>query len=105
MNEKVEVQIGTRRLVIDMEGRTPIEINALAQKVSERVGELQSQNNKVADTSKIALLAALSFADELDKERFAHEMTRRLLENKAETLSEALRESLRAGGYPETAGR
>ena len=94
MNEKVEVQIGTRRLVIDMEGRTPIEISALAQKVSERVGELQSQNNKVADTSKIALLAALSFADELDKERSAHDMTRRMLENTAENMSQSLRESL-----------
>ena len=97
MNEKVEVQIGTRRLVVEMEGLTPIEINALAQKVSERVGELQSQNNNVADTSKIALLAALSFAAELDKERSAHDLTRRLLENKADSLSQSLRESLQAG--------
>ena len=100
MNEKVEVQIGTRRLVVEMEGLTPIEINALAQKVSERVGELQHQNNKVADTSKIALLAALSFAAELDKERSAHDLTRRLLENKAESLSQSLRESLQAGSDP-----
>ena len=100
MNEKVEVQIGTRRLVVEMEGLTPIEINALAQKVSERVGELQSQNNKVADTSKIALLVALSFAAELDKERSAHDLTRRLLENKAESLSQSLRESLQASSDP-----
>ena len=97
MNEKVEVQIGTRRLVVEMEGLTPIEISALAQKVSERVVELQSQNNKVADTSKIALLVALSFAAELDKERQGHDLTRRLLENKAESLSQSLRESLQAG--------
>lgn len=97
MNEKVEVQIGTRRLVVEMEGLTPIEINALAQKVAERVVDLQSQNNKVADTSKIALLVALSFAAELDKERSAHDLTRRLLENKAESLSQSLRESLQAG--------
>lgn len=95
MNEKVEVQIGTRRLVVEMEGLTPIEINALAQKVSERVGELQSQNKQVADTSKIALLVALSYAAELDKERAAHDLTRRLLENKAESLSESLRDSLK----------
>ena len=100
MNEKVEVQIGTRRLIVEMEGLTPIEINALAQKVSERVGDMQSQNNKVADTSKIALLVALSFAAELDKERSAHDLTRRLLENKAESLSQSLRESLQAGTDP-----
>jgi cell division protein ZapA (FtsZ GTPase activity inhibitor) len=98
MNEKVEVQIGTRRLVVEMEGWTPIEINALAQKVSERVVQMQSHNANVADTSKIALLVALSFAAELDKERQAHDLTRRLLENKAESLSQSLRESLQAGG-------
>lgn len=98
MNEKVEVQIGTRRLTVEMEGLTPIEINALAQKVSERVVDLQSQNSSVADTSKIALLVALSFAAELDKERSNHDTTRRMLENKAESLSQSLRESLQAGG-------
>jgi len=97
MNEKVEVQIGTRRLVVEMEGWTPIEINALAQKVSERVVTMQNHNSSVADTSKIALLVALSFAAELDKERSAHDLTRRLLENKAESLSQSLRESLQAG--------
>ncbi len=101
MNEKVEVQIGTRRLVVEMEGWTPIEINALAQKVSERVGEMQSHNSSVADTSKIALLVALSFAAELNRERAAHDLTRRLLENKAESLSESLRDSLKLSSDPE----
>ena len=95
MNEKVEVQIGSRRLIVEMEGWTPIEINALAQKVSERVAEMQSNNSSVADTSKLALLVALSFAAELNRERAAHDMTRRLLENKAESLSESLRDSLK----------
>jgi cell division protein ZapA (FtsZ GTPase activity inhibitor) len=96
LNEKVEVQIGTRRLVVEIEGLTPIEINALAQKVSARMSELQQQNNKVADTSKIALLVALSLAADLDKEVRGHEMTRRMLENSAERLSQSLRESLDA---------
>jgi cell division protein ZapA (FtsZ GTPase activity inhibitor) len=100
MNEKVEVQIGSRRLVVEMEGLTPIEISMLAQKVSERMTELQSQNTKVADTSKIALLAALSFAAELDKETRQHETTRRMLENAAERISQGLRESLDAGKSP-----
>jgi cell division protein ZapA (FtsZ GTPase activity inhibitor) len=97
VNEKVEVQIGTRRLTVEIEGLTPIEINALAQRVTERMSELQQQNNKVADTSKIALLVALSFAADLDKEVRAHETTRRMLENSADRLSQSLRESLDAG--------
>ncbi|HXT00931.1 MAG TPA: cell division protein ZapA [Elusimicrobiota bacterium] len=101
MNEKVEVQIGSRRLVVEMESLTPIEINALAQKVTERMNDLQQQNNKVADTSKIALLVALSFAAELDKETRAHETTRRMLENAADRFAQSLRESLDAGGAAE----
>lgn len=103
MNEKVEVQIGTRRLVVEMEGLTPIEINALGQKVSERMTELMGQNKSVADTSKIALLVALSFAADLDKEQRGHETTRRMLENSAERLSQSLRDSLEAGRPPESA--
>ena len=96
MNEKVEIQIGSRRLVVEMEGLTPIEINALSQKVAERMAEMQGQNKTVADTSKIALLVALSFAAELDKERSAHDLTRRMLENSVEKLSRSLRDSLAA---------
>ena len=96
MNEKVDIQIGSRRLVVEIEGLIPLEIKALAGKVADRVAEMQ-KTSSVADTSKIALLVALSYAAELDKERAAHDMTRRLLENKAETLSKSLRESLQAG--------
>lgn len=98
MNEKVEVQIGSRRLVVEIEGLMPMEISALAQKVSERMAELQVRNQTVADSSKIALLAALSFAAEFEKERSAHEMTKRVLDNKADQLSRFLKESLEAGG-------
>lgn len=103
MNEKVEVQFGTRRLTVEMEGLTPIEINMLAQKVSERMADLQGQNKTVADTSKIALLVALSFAADLDKELRAHETTKRMLENTAERISQSLRDSLAAGKPAEDA--
>ncbi len=103
MNEKVEVQIGSRRLVVEMEGLTPMEINMLGQRISERMTELQGQNKTVADTSKIALLVALSFAADLDKEVRAHDTTRRMLENTAERISQSLRESLAAGKPPDEA--
>ena len=104
MNEKVDVQIGTRRLVVEIEGLTPIEINALAQKVSDAVLSMQRDNPNVADTSKIALLVALSFAAEYSKERSAHDVTRRLLENTVENVSKSLRESLQAGSDAPNAG-
>jgi cell division protein ZapA (FtsZ GTPase activity inhibitor) len=100
MNEKVEVLIGSRRLVVEMEGLTPLEINGLAEKVAERMRDVQGANKNVADSSKLALLVALTFAAELDKERSAHRTTQQLLENKAESLSRSLRESLQAGSPP-----
>ncbi len=96
MNEKVEVQIGSRRLVVEMEGLTPIEINMLAQRVGERLAELQNQNKSVADTSKLALLVALSLAADLDRERAAAETLRRLVEGRAEQFAQTLRDALAA---------
>jgi cell division protein ZapA (FtsZ GTPase activity inhibitor) len=101
MNERVEVQIGTRRLTVEIEELTPIEINAIAQRVSERMSEMQKAHPNTGDSSKLALLVALSFAADLDKEARAHEMTRRMLENSADRLSQSLRESLDAGGPKE----
>lgn len=103
MNEKVEIQIGNRRLIVEIEGLTPMEISGLAQKVTDRLTELQGAHRNVADTSKIALLAALSFAAELDKEQRAHETTRRMAENTAERMTQSLRDSLEAGKAPEGA--
>lgn len=103
MNEKVEVQIGPRRLVVELEGLTPLEINSLAEKVSDRMKDVSGQNKTVADSSKIALLVALTFAAELEKERSAHRTTQQLLENKADQLSRSLRESLEAGAPSEEA--
>lgn len=100
MNEKVEVQIGSRRLTVEMEGLTPLEINGLAEKVGERLRDISGANKGVADSSKLALLAALSFVAELEKERSAHRTTQSMLENKADHLSRALRESLEAGAPP-----
>ncbi len=94
MNEKVEVQIGARRLVVEMEGFTPIEINALAQRVSERLAEVQEQHKTVADTSKLALLTALSLAADLDRERTAAETLRRVVENRVDALAQPLRDAL-----------
>ena len=100
MNEKVEIQIGNRKLVVEMEGLIPMEINALAQKVSERMAEISGQNKAVADTSKIALLVALSFAADFEKERRGHETTKKILDASVERLSQSLRESLDSGGSP-----
>lgn len=64
VGEKLTVEILGRPYEIDAEGLTPIEANFLAQFVSDRMAEVQSQTG-VVDSSKLAVLTALNLADEL----------------------------------------
>lgn len=98
MNEKVEVEVFRRRLTIEMEGLNPLEINALAQRVHELMTQISEQNNKIADSSKLAILAALHFAAELQQTRDARSVEQSALERKIEELSLSLRAALTHAG-------
>jgi cell division protein ZapA (FtsZ GTPase activity inhibitor) len=94
MNEKVDVEIDHRKLTVGIEGITPIEINALARLVESKMKEIFRENPKIADSSKIAILAALSFAVENFKNEQARDAATRALENKVEHMSLALQGAL-----------
>lgn len=94
MNEKVDIEIFRRKLTVEMEGFTPMEISALAHLVTEKMGEISRQNEKIADTSKIATLAALLFAAELSRLKDAVDTETRVLDNKVEELTLALQNAL-----------
>jgi cell division protein ZapA (FtsZ GTPase activity inhibitor) len=96
MNEKVDIEIFKRKLTLEMEGLTPIEINALAQRVHEKMIEISEHNNKIADSSKLAILAALNFAAELYQIKEARETEMRALDHKVEELNHSLRTALSA---------
>ncbi len=96
MNEKVDVEIFRRRLTVEIEGLTPIEISSLAQKVDEKIREIAEENEKIADSSKLAVLAALSYAAELSREKEARETERLYFEKKIEEFSRALESALGA---------
>lgn len=98
LNEKVDIVVAGRRLTVEMEGLTPIEINSLAQKVSAKMAEIHDQNPKIADTSKIATLAALAFAAEFEKVRSAHETDNRVVEHKVSEMTLALQKALSTAG-------
>jgi cell division protein ZapA (FtsZ GTPase activity inhibitor) len=76
-NEEVEINIGNRHLVVEMPDLLPAEINALAQEVDKRMTDLRQQNKMVGDSSKIALIVALSFAADLEREREKNGSVRR----------------------------
>ena len=94
MNDKVDIEIFQRRLTVEIEGLTPLQINTLAKQVSEKMEDIANQNNKIADSSKLAILTALDFAAELNKALDNNETSRRVLENKLEHMTLALKEAL-----------
>jgi len=98
VNDKVDVEIFRRRLTVEIEGLTPIEISSLAQKVDEKIREISEQNEKIADSSKLAVLAALAYAAELAREKEGRETERLFFEKKIEELSRTLESALSAAG-------
>ena len=61
LNEKVEIEIRGRKLTVEMEGVTPLEVQSLAQTVNERMTLIEKES-KIVDSSKLAILTALEIA-------------------------------------------
>lgn len=66
IEDETPVQVYRRNLSVAIEGLTPMEISAVASLVTTEMEKIESET-KTADTSKLAILAALSFAAELHK--------------------------------------
>ncbi len=97
MNEKIDIEIFRRKLTVGIEGLTPIEINALARTVEARMEQIFKENPLIADSSKIAILAALSFAMENFKKEEAVSAEARALENKVDHMHLSLQGALALG--------
>ena len=94
MNQKVDIEIAKRRMTIEMEGLTPFEIQLLSKQVQEKIDEAARHCPNIVDTQKLAILAALDMADELNRVRDAAGMERNMVENKLQAFSAALRGAL-----------
>ncbi len=97
MNEKVDVEIFRRRLTIEIEGLTPMEIQVMAQKVNDKLVEVEEKYPKIADSQKLAIIAILEMSVEQAKEREAHDTFTRAMEHKIEELTVSLQSALAAG--------
>jgi cell division protein ZapA (FtsZ GTPase activity inhibitor) len=98
MNEKVDVEVFKRRLTLEMDGHTPLEIAQFASQVSEKMQEISSRHKTIVDSSKLAILTAIEFAAELSKVQAQQDTGRRVIEHKVEQLTEALKAALSAAG-------
>lgn len=66
LNEKVDVVIDRRKFTIEMEGLSQLEISSIAQLVNDRMEQIKEEQ-KVIDSSKLAIMTALEIAAELQK--------------------------------------
>ena len=98
MNEKVEIEIAKRRFMVEIEGLTPFEINAVANRVNEKFEEIQGAYPKVADTSKLAIYTALYLAVDLYKREQADSTSHKAIENTLDHIGRTLQETLTALG-------
>jgi cell division protein ZapA (FtsZ GTPase activity inhibitor) len=93
MNDKVDIEIYKRKITVEIEGLTPIEINALARKVDERMQEISALTG-VIDSSKLGILTALHFAADQARIVESQDTQTRFVESKVEELSYALQQAL-----------
>ena len=93
LEEKIQVEISGRLYDLDIKGLTPMEASALAGQVTEKMQELERQT-RVVDTSRLAVLAALNFADELRRLEAKHDQTTQAVRQRIETLKRILKETL-----------
>ena len=93
IGEETVIQIFGREMKVEIEGLTPIEVAGVAQQVTEKMQEIQKHSG-VADSSKLAMLACLHFAVELQQVRERLANVQRVDERKIDTMIRTLQESL-----------
>ncbi|MFA6091330.1 MAG: cell division protein ZapA [Elusimicrobiota bacterium] len=93
INEKVDVEVYGRKLRLEIEGLTQLEILGLAQQVTDKMKELERQT-KTVDSSKLAILTAIEFAADLQKLRSQTETFSRSEEKNVESMIVSLQSAL-----------
>ena len=63
-NDDFVIKIRGRSLSISVDGLTELEVGNIAYQVEKKMSEIEEKTN-TADTSKLAVMAALEFATEL----------------------------------------
>jgi len=89
IENETPVQIYRRNLRVAIEGLTQLEISAVANRVTAEMEKIEAET-KTADTSKLAILAALSFAAELHKLKNQSGSLRQADEKRISAMTSAL---------------
>lgn len=92
-NDKVDVEIYRRKFTIEMEGLTQLELNAVAEKVDGLMREIEKEQ-KIYDSSKLAILAALEIAADLQRLQARMEDLEKTESHKIDDMTLQLEKSL-----------
>jgi len=92
-NNEATVKIRGRYISMAVDGLTELEIGNLADQVEKKMAEIEERTN-TADTSKLAVMAALEFATELYNLRQKSENNNEADSKKIEELVEKLENTL-----------
>jgi len=95
LNEKAEIEVYGRKLTVQLEGLTLLEINALAQQLTERMDKAFRESD-IADSHKLAIVAALQILDETNRVKAQQEVVKnaedRVLDQMISSLESVLEE-------------
>lgn len=93
INEKVEIEVYGRKLNIEIEGLTQLEIHSMAQELTEKMEKI-AHESEIVDSSKLAILTALETLAEMSRVRAQHEAYRNAQERVLDQLILQLENSL-----------
>src|ERR1051325_3384811 len=93
INEKVEIEVYGRKLNIEIEGLTQLEIHSLAQELTEKMEKI-ARESEIVDSSKLAILTALETLGEMARLRAQHEIHRNAQERAMDQMIVQLETSL-----------
>lgn len=93
LNERVDIEVYGRKLTVEMDGITELEVHALAQQLTEKMRQI-AQESQVVDSSKLAILVALDLAAELSRLQNQQDTLQYMNETKLSELIDTLKSTL-----------
>lgn len=95
LNEKVDIAVYGRKMTVEIEGITPLEIHALAKELGDKMRKIE-RDQDIVDTSKLAILAALEYLAEIQRLKARQDTVKSAEENAYEQMMISLRNAIAA---------
>lgn len=95
INERVDIEVYGRRLTVELEGLTQLEVHSMALELTQKMASL-AKETEIVDSSKLAILCALETLAQLRQLQAQHEGIKRGEERQLEQMIASLQGALSA---------